>query len=196
VHLVRFRSSVVTIRLEDEGGKVNPNLASDSLLRALLTQIGVDPETAVSLAAAIADWRTPGDRPRPHGAKAPQYAAAGRDYGPPGSPFRDVDELGAVLGMTPDLLARLRPHMTVYTESDPDGSTGDPMVAAALGDPARLALADDIAPRVVTVIAQGKGPGQASRGERVVIRLNARNGRRPYDILAREPVAPNSLAPP
>ncbi len=193
-HIVRSRSAVIAVRLEDEGGKVNPNLASDSLLRALLEQVGAPPATAASLAAAIADWRTPGAQPRKLGAKAAQYAAAGLDYGPPGTEFHDLDELGAVLGMTPELLARLRPHLTVYTEADPDGSTRDPVVAAVLGYPARLPLAESGA-RVATVIVQARGQGHTARAERVVVRINPRASRRPYDILAMEPIAASNDPP-
>ncbi|HET6306375.1 MAG TPA: hypothetical protein VFG12_04270, partial [Rhodopila sp.] len=42
-------------------------------------------------------------------------------------------ELANVLGMTPDILARLAPHITVYGSSTLQSST-DPVVAAALAD--------------------------------------------------------------
>lgn len=45
-----------------------------------------------------------------------------------------MDELTRVLGMSPELVARVAPHLTVLTEGDPDGSTRDPVVARALAD--------------------------------------------------------------
>ncbi len=120
------------VRVTSLAGKVNPNTASEDLLVALLRQIGVPTERAVSLGAAIADWRTPGQQPRPGGAKAAQYRAAGLPYTPPSSPFQTVEELQLVLGMTPELFARLAPHLTVFYPGDPVLSAADPVVAAVL----------------------------------------------------------------
>jgi general secretion pathway protein K len=183
-HVVRVGRAVVTIRLEDESGKVNPNIASEPLLAALLIQVGAPRATANAVAAAIVDWRTAGTEPRPLGAKAPQYAAAGRDYGPPGSDFRDLDELGSVLGMTPVLLARLRPHMTVYSDTDPDGSSSDKIVTAALGETGMVTASGAAGLEVVTIIAEARGLGNAAFGERVVVRLGGAGSGHPFDILA------------
>jgi general secretion pathway protein K len=190
VHVVRLGPAVVTLRIEDEDGKVNPNIASDSLMQALLIQVGADPFTAASVAAAIADWRSGTTQPRPLGAKAPQYAAAGRDYAPPGTDFRSIDEVGDVLGMTPDLLMRLRPHMTVYSDRDPDSTTRDPVVAAALGVPAQVGVATGPTLQVALVTADVRGPGNAAFAEQVVVRLSAMTARHPYEILSLHAIAP------
>src|SRR5437764_15337752 len=55
-HEIEIGRSRVTLRLEDEDGKVNPSLASTALLEALLRVVGADPGTAAGLAAAIAEW--------------------------------------------------------------------------------------------------------------------------------------------
>jgi general secretion pathway protein K len=122
----------VVLALYSESGKVNPNIASVDLLASLLRALGADPGQANALAAAIADWREAGDQPRPDGAKAPEYRAAGLDHGPPNAPFESLDELGRVLGMTPQLLAALRPHLTLYQFGDPDPASADPVVIQAL----------------------------------------------------------------
>jgi general secretion pathway protein K len=192
LHVVRLGAAVVTLRLEADAGEVNPNIASADLLRSLLLQVGAPPATAASVAAAIVDWRSSTPQPSTLGAKAPQYAAAGRDYGPPGSPFRSVDELGLVLGMTPELLARLAPHLTVYSESDPDASTSDPVVEAALGNPPPLPAADEAGVFVATVVAEARGLNHSAFAERVVVRLMPQPGRRPYDILSIKQIAPDS----
>jgi general secretion pathway protein K len=124
----------VLVRVENETDRVNLNTASAPLLRALVMEVGGVAQAAGPLAAAIVDWRTPGEDGLPGGAKAAQYRAAGRPYDPPGAPFRSVAELGDVLGMTPELLARLAPHLTVMTDADPDLTTRDPIVARALTD--------------------------------------------------------------
>jgi general secretion pathway protein K len=143
----RFRADGVTreivvgqtpilVRIENEGDRINLNTSPPVLLRALIVQMGVAPALADRLAAAILDWRTSSANPRPNGAKAPQYRAAGLSYGPPGTPFQSIGELADVLGMTPDLFERLAPHLTILTDGDPDMSTRDPVVARALMDAA------------------------------------------------------------
>src|SRR5260370_33283326 len=60
-----------------------------------------------------------------------EYRAAGLDYAPPGSPLETVDELRRVRGMTADLLAALRPHLTLFGPAEPNPASADPIVAAA-----------------------------------------------------------------
>ncbi len=118
-----------TVRMIDESRKINPNQASDSLLSGLFQALGVDRQHADSLGAAIADWVQAGDNPRPLGAKKEQYAAAGRDYGPPGQPVESLDDLQLVLGMTPQLLAAALPYLTIYTAQ---ASPSDPRVMSPI----------------------------------------------------------------
>jgi general secretion pathway protein K len=182
-HVVRVGPCVISLHIENETDKIDVNVASAELLASLLTQVGATPATAAAVAAAIVDWRSGNAQPSALGAKAPQYAAAGRGYGPPGTPFRSINELGLVLGMTPELLARVVSHVTVYTDSDPDGSTHDPVVAAALGNPPAQPASDELGLFVATVIAKATWRGHGAFGERVVVRLMPQPGRRPYDIL-------------
>jgi general secretion pathway protein K len=136
---VRVGQIPVLVQVENENDRINLNTASGPLLRALMGQLGASPAIANRLAAAILDWHTSGANPRPNGAKAPDYRAAGLGYGPPGTPFQSVGELADVLGMTPELFARLAPHLTVLTDGDPDISTRDPVGSlirqATLGRP-------------------------------------------------------------
>jgi len=131
-HELDLAHGKAAITLYSEAGKVNPNVASTDLLASLLRACGVEAPRANALAAAIADWREPGDQPRPDGAKGPQYQAAGLDYGPPDAPFESLDEIGRVLGMTPQIFTALRPHLTLYQYADPDPSLADPVVLLAL----------------------------------------------------------------
>ena len=83
-HRLNVAGADIDVGVENLAGRVNLNTASPELLGALLDVLGVGPYKAASLAAAILDWRMPSQRPHPGGAKAPQYQAAGRGYGPPG----------------------------------------------------------------------------------------------------------------
>lgn len=132
-HAVTLPGGTATIRLYDEGAKINPNLASDTLLAALFETLGVEQQRAVRLGSAIADWVHPGDKPRPLGAKKPQYEAAGLDYGPPNQPVQSLDELQLVLGMTPEIFALARPYLTIYTTApSPDPNAASDVVQHAL----------------------------------------------------------------
>jgi general secretion pathway protein K len=163
---------VVLVRIDKESDRINLNTASATLLRALIIQVGGAPALANRLAATILDWRTSGANPRAGGAKAADYRAAGRAYGPPGSPFQSVGELADVLGMTADLFARLEPHLTVLTDGDPDMSTRDLAVARALTDAAGFAddagAGQQTAEPLLRVSVTAIGPG-AARYSRVAV---------------------------
>ncbi len=132
IYRVRISRNTVTVRVQNQTGLVNPNVVQPQLLRALMIELGVHPPAASSLAAAIVDWRSQGQTPSDRGAKAPQYRAAGLAYGPPGESFRDIGELSDVLGMTPELLQRLKPHLTLWWDGEPDPALADPVVQSAL----------------------------------------------------------------
>jgi general secretion pathway protein K len=171
---LRLPQAQADVTLVDENRKISLNNSALPLLHGLLRAVGVDPRLAVVLTDQIADWRSPTQVPLRQGAKAPQYHAAGRDWGPPDQPFRSVDELGLVLSMTPDILARLRPYMSPYVESSPKVDEPDPVIAAALADAAANGappLSFDEPPVVtITAVAVGAGGGRFTR--RAVVRLN------------------------
>ena len=125
---IRLQGGTATITIRDENTKINPNLAPEGLMFALLQEAGVDPDRARHLAAAIADWISPGPTARPFGAKAAEYNSAGLAYGPPGAPLESVDELARVLGMSPEILAALRPSLSTFSTA----AVPDPATAAAL----------------------------------------------------------------
>ena len=131
-HLVRVGTVAVVVRAEAEGSKMPLNTAPSLLLAALVRQLGADQHVAKAIGDQIDSWRNPADFPTGLGAKAPQYRAAGRDWGPAGRPFRSVDELRLLLSMTPDLYARLAPHVSAFTQSAPGPKLADPVVARAM----------------------------------------------------------------
>jgi general secretion pathway protein K len=162
-HEVQIGQTPVLVRVENESDRINLNTASIGLLRAFIIAVGGTPSQANQLSAAILDWRTSGTVARQGGAKLSDYRAAGRAYGPPEAPFQSVDELADVLGMTPDLFARLEPHLTVLTDGDPDMSTRDVIVARALTDAAGVAgdtgAAAQTADALLRISVTAIGPG-------------------------------------
>jgi general secretion pathway protein K len=194
VREVRVGQTVVLVRVENENDRINLNTATGVLLRALIADVGGAPAQADRIAAAILDWRTSGANPRKDGAKAPEYRGAGLAYGPPGTPFQDVGELEDVLGMTPDLFARMAPHLTVLTEGDPDMSTRDPVVARVLTDAA--GVADDTrderqtAVQVLRLRATAIGKDAARYSTVIVASADFQNASPRVNILLRERDSP------
>jgi general secretion pathway protein K len=184
-HELMIGSSRVLVQLEDEAGRVNPSTASPELLEALLRTTGSDPESAHRLAAAIGEWvgsapavpATPANRPQ--NAVPADYRAAGLDYGPPGEPLETLDELGRVLGMTPAVLAAIRPHLTLFSLSQPNPASADPVVAAALasiGQAPQPAIAANQPPPdliLVRIAATAFGPSNARVKRSAIVRIGA-----------------------
>jgi general secretion pathway protein K len=105
--------AIVTLAVQDEAGKVDLNIATPALLRALVLGLGLSGgEAAVD---AILDYRDEDDNRRISGAERPEYLAAGRPHGPRNGPFLTVEELSSALGVTQADAARLRPFVTIHS---------------------------------------------------------------------------------
>jgi general secretion pathway protein K len=164
--VMSFAGQPADLRIEDESGKIDLNMAQEGLLRRVLIHAGLDVDAAQALVDKILDWRESGPGKRLNGAKAPDYAAAGLSYGPRNGPFESVAELGLVLGMTPELMDRISPWLTVYAQTpwvDPDFAPPD--VLLALGGMDELIVSPALAAR----IAQSATPGRATGQHLVVV---------------------------
>jgi len=139
----RFDGHDVQVRIIDETGKVDLNQADVPLLSRLMQALGEPPDASDALAAAIVDWRDADDLSQPvGGAEDGDYAAAGRPYGAKDAPFETIAELEQVLGMTPDLYARLEPFLTLYSgRGQPDATYAQGPVLVAMGMDATAWLA-------------------------------------------------------
>jgi general secretion pathway protein K len=189
---VRLGGGIGEVAVLDHAGRVNPSLANPPLLAALLRHEGMEKARADQLAAAIKDWVTAGDLPSAGGAKIPQYRAAGLPYGPPAEPFRSVEELGLVLGMTPDVVARLEQHLSVWTRGRINLDLADPVVLQAVQEagsnfvgPRQRGQQGEAEAPVVEIVARVT-LREAQAGRRVVVRLNPAEAdtAQPWHILA------------
>jgi general secretion pathway protein K len=187
---LRVGDVVVGVRVTDEAGKVNPNYASVALLRSLLATVGVDAPTAAALASNIVDWRRPELRSASGELKRTQYEAGGLLYAPSNAAFDNVDQVGLVLGMTPDLFARLKPFLSVYQEGDVRLSAASAVVAAAIldasaRDPSAGRLGFASPNRVAMIRADATAPGGGRFTREAIVRIMARPrvNHAPYQIL-------------
>ncbi len=179
---------IARIRVANEQAKVNPNSASAALLQSLMVVVGAEPAQAAAIAAAMLAWRAGSLVAGQGAAGEAQYRAAGRAYGPPATPFESLDELGLVLGMTPDLLARLRPELSLYAGGTPDRTYASATVLRALAEPtavgdigdepSELDAAGVVSISVAVDLAEG-----ARFVRQGVVRLGGGPGGRPWLVL-------------
>jgi type II secretory pathway component PulK len=85
------------VRMTAAGAALDVNATDGETVRRLLVALGRSPGEADSLADALADWRDADGTPRPYGAEAAWYAAAGM-RAPRDGPLADVRELARVRG--------------------------------------------------------------------------------------------------
>lgn len=137
----RFDGSELEIRIVDESGKVDLNQADAGVLSGLLQGVGIETDQAQRLAAAVIDWRDADDLTQAvGGAEDRDYAASGLPYGAKDAPFESVAELRQVLGVSPEIYARIAPYLTIHAGMQrPNPQFAPAAVLTALGlDPAQV----------------------------------------------------------
>jgi len=161
----------VTIRIEDEAGKVNPNFAPPSLMSALFAELGASPQSADQMAQRFADFVDRDDLTAGGTAEAAEYRRARRPP-PRNAALRHSNELWAVLGFDA-LTDSLRPNvdilqlLTVHTRRDEINlaASAAPVVAAyakaAIDADGRGAAASGVF-KVVVEAAKAGGPQMAA----------------------------------
>ena len=96
------------VRLTDESGKVDLNLASEAILRNLIGNLefpGEDKEQKINLIVdSILDWKDPDDFHRLNGAESDYYQSLPNPYQARNANFETVEELILVKGVTPAIL--------------------------------------------------------------------------------------------
>ena len=102
-------------------------------------------------------WRSPAGLDMLNGGTDDDYRAARLSYMPRHGPFQSVGELKLVLGMTPELFAKIRPALTVYSRRASFDSSIAP--AAAL-----LALYPDDPGKVDAILRARESDPNAVQG--------------------------------
>lgn len=105
-HRVSYGDGAIEIRVEDENGKIDLNVAPPELFIGLFRALGAKDAEATGIAAAIIDWRSGVD-----------IANAGSATATTARQFLDVSELAQIPGVSRDLYRRAAPFLTVYSFS-------------------------------------------------------------------------------
>jgi general secretion pathway protein K len=113
-HVLELPDGMVEVRVGDEGGKINLNLASEPLLQSLFTVLGLPEPQVRTMVDSIQDWRTKDSYPRLYGAKSAYYLGLDPPYVAKNGNFETVEELAWVRGFEASpLIPQLSRWLTV-----------------------------------------------------------------------------------
>ncbi|MGA7069963.1 general secretion pathway protein GspK, partial [Bradyrhizobium sp.] len=188
----RFRmdDAAVLATFTSEAARVDLNKASKEMLANLFEVLGAEGKVAEEVANRIVGWRTP---PKTGAANDEEalYLASGLPYSPRQAPFAHVNELSLVLGVSPAMVERALPYVTVFSKSaDVDVLLAPPEVIAALPGMTPEVLNDFLKqrpslPRDQKAVAAALGPAVKAAGSlpetkafRVLTTIRFDNGRR------------------
>jgi general secretion pathway protein K len=130
-HAFPVEGADVVVAVEDERGKVPLTSVSPEQTRRALAYAGVSGAALDRLTDSLLNWLDGGDRP--NGAKPLDYAAEGLK--PRGGPPAGLDELAAIPGFTPTLLARIEPVVSFYAPAGAfDATTATPAARTIMAD--------------------------------------------------------------
>jgi general secretion pathway protein K len=145
---IAYEDTLVDVRVTDERGKLDINAADEQTLFNLLTGNGLEADEALSLAAAIMDWKDSDEIERANGAELGTYEAAGLGVGPGNRDFIMPEELLQVLGMSWDLYKKMEPGLTVFSNAgSPDPAYAPVEALIALPDVSEQEALDFVADR-------------------------------------------------
>jgi type II secretory pathway component PulK len=119
----------------DEAARINVNRVPEDMLKNLLKAVDSDisDSKAGEIAQAIIDWRDQDDEVMANGAESSYYKGLSTPYLARNGPFRSVEELTMVKGMTPELYEKIKEHVTVYSEGKLNFNTAGTVALRALG---------------------------------------------------------------
>ena len=99
----------------DLNGLIRPNKTDiDDFTMNALKRLGKRLQIPEDCWSALADWQSSGDSARPGGAKTPYYKTLKPPYSARNDKLATLAELSLVKGFTPEIIAKLRPFVTIY----------------------------------------------------------------------------------
>ncbi|TCK04640.1 type II secretion system protein K (GspK) [Phorcysia thermohydrogeniphila] len=107
-----YRGISVSIRIEDECGKINVNNLKDNRWYGIAQRLFEKLELNVDLADALRDWIDGDDEVFGNGAESFYYEGLG--YRPSNVPMKSIYELFYVKGVDDRVFKKLRNYLTVY----------------------------------------------------------------------------------
>lgn len=112
--VVDIDSMPVNVVVKPGGALLNINNMAQESLTAFFSSLIGDYATADEISQSIMDWRDADDQARARGGEREAYLKEDRMVLPANAPFRDIDDLLDVRGMTPEILEKARPYLRTY----------------------------------------------------------------------------------
>ncbi|MBC8090270.1 MAG: general secretion pathway protein GspK [Phycisphaerae bacterium] len=112
--VVDIDSLPVDVQVTPGGQLLNINTMGQDALTAFFSSLLGDYAAADEIAQSIMDWRDGDEQARARGGERDAYMKEDRMVLPANAPFRDIDDLMDVRGMTPEIMEKLRPYMRTY----------------------------------------------------------------------------------
>jgi general secretion pathway protein K len=151
----RLAHADVAVSFISEAARIDLNSASAQLMANFFAALGTQRQQAEDYAQRIAGWTR---KPKETASLAAEpdneealYRAAGRTYSPRGAPFAHIDELSLVLDLPPELIARAKPFLTIYS--------GKPQIDVLDAAPEVLAAIPGLTPDLLSALAQARITG-------------------------------------
>lgn len=155
-HTLHVGGADVSVLISAEQGKINLNLATPERIEDLLRTAGVDEERIPAAKKAIVGWGDSGDT------QGTSMLMRGG--------FSSLEELRRVPGLAPDIVARIEPALTLWTNQEPNLAYASPLVVATVTgadmESARAYVERvSLAPQGLMLLPSlpGTKPGDASR---------------------------------
>lgn len=174
----------IRVQLYDVSGRFDINHTTADQWHRLLARVGLEAEEAVGVTDAILDWVDSDGFRRLNGAEEEEYEEEGLDYGPRNGPFRSIEELQLVLGVSARLYGAMEPLITVHSKRpavDPSKASkvallslpgaDEAIIEEYLAARAESALNKTLPPPLPAILAQTPGESADTYSARVEARL-------------------------
>lgn len=188
-------SQPVSVRATDLGTMLNINDLNEDELKTFFGFVLNDYVTADGLAQSIMDWTDVDDIARLHGAEKDDYIKAGMLALPANGPFRDIEDLRYVMGMTPDIYARVSPYLTTLGAGLVNLNSAPSAVLKVLPG-----MTDQMLSTILSLRSQGQRitsvaevMGAANRGRRMTAAQQAQQSQAATAFSARAAVTTNEV---
>ena len=162
-------SMEVDVQARDLGEKLNINLVNENELQTFFSFLLGDYAKSTQLAQSIMDWRDVDSMPRPSGAERDAYIKAEMLALPTNGPFREIEELQNVMGMTPEIFAVASPYLTTHGSAQVNLNTAPVPVLRSLPG-----MTDATLNRILQLRSQGRRIDDVNE-----VFPSAQSGRRP-----------------
>jgi general secretion pathway protein K len=120
----KFGKGEFTVHIDNAGGLINLNTASEKLLRLMVNTLDISDDEKAVIVDSIQDWRDSDDFHRLNGAENNYYQSLPEPYACKNGAFDSVEELLLIRGMSPELFYKNLKSVVIITPESKKKLTG------------------------------------------------------------------------